>query len=88
MKIDMTKELIKAPIPKPTIHTIEMSDETLNKFNELLCRDTEMDGIPDKEPKFNKCPVCGSYFMNDMDKRFCYKCGQRIRFVESDIVPL
>ena len=87
MKIDMTKELIKAPIPKPTIHTIEMSDETLNKFNELLCRDTEMDGIFE-DSQFNKCPVCGSYFINDKDRHFCYKCGQRIRFVESDVVPL
>ena len=85
MRIDMTKELFKVPT---TIHTIEMSDETLNRFNELLCRDIEMDGIPDGESKFNKCPVCGNFFLKDESRKFCFACGQRVRFVESDVVPL
>lgn len=83
--IDMTKAL-KVVIPEPTLYTIEMSGETLENYNELILRNTKANGIPCEKSELNKCPKCGTIFMKC--NSFCMTCGQRVRFVESDIVPL
>lgn len=85
MNINMTDEL-KIVIPKPNIYTIDFSEKTLKEYNELLLKSREADGIVECNKDFNRCPVCGCHFVKGHN--YCTKCGQRVRFVESDVVPL
>lgn len=82
MKIRMNKlELIeREPL------TVELSDEAIAEYNELVARNTEAEGLADSDGKYNRCPKCGSFFPNEY--KFCYNCGQRVKFTESDVVPL
>lgn len=85
MNLDMTKEL-KVILPKKNTYLVELSDKTLEDYNELILRNTKANGIPQEEKGLNACPKCGTYFMKC--NNFCMTCGQRLMFVESDIVPL
>ncbi len=85
MKIDMTKAL-KVVVPEPAIYTIEMSEETLEKYNELVLKDKEANGIVHPSADLNKCPRCNWLFVES--NKYCPHCGQRVRFVKSDVIPL
>lgn len=84
--IKMMDEL-KVIVPMKNIYTVELSDKTLEDYNKLILKDTEAYGIPCEDKKdINKCPECGTIFMRC--NSYCMTCGQRVRFVDSDIVPL
>ena len=85
MNINMTNEL-KIVIPKPNIYTIDFSDETLKTLNDLILKNREADGIVHTSPDLNKCPACNWLFIES--NQYCPHCGQRVRFVKSDVVPL
>lgn len=85
MSIDMKKEL-KVVVPTPMTYAIVLSEETLEKYNELVLKDKEANGIVHTSPDLNKCPRCNWLFI-ESDK-YCPHCGQRVRFVKSDVVPL
>ena len=85
MNLDMTKEL-KVILPKKNTYLVELSDKTLKDYNELILKNTKANGIPCEKSELNKCPKCGTIFMKC--NSFCMTCGQRVRFVDSDIVPL
>lgn len=56
------------------------------ELNKLIDRDTIKNGIADKNRDYNKCPVCDRLF--GQWETFCPNCGQRIKFVDSDDIPL
>ena len=84
--IKMMDEL-KVIVPMKHTYTVELSDKTLEDYNELILRNTKANGIAyEDKADMNRCPKCGTLFMKC--NNFCMTCGQRVRFVESDIVPL
>ena len=83
--IKMMDEL-KVIVPMKNTYTVELSDKTLEDYNELILRNTKANGIPQEEKSLNACPKCGTIFMKC--NSFCMTCGQRLKFVETDIVPL
>lgn len=83
MKNVMDYEL--KPIEREPI-TVEFSDYAVELFNNLVEKNTERDGLLCDNKDFNKCPNCGCSFVKGHN--FCTKCGQRVKFVSSDIVPL
>ena len=64
--------------------TIELTPREVMEYNALIDRDTMKKGIPTE--KGNKCPTCGTEFTKN--ENFCPLCGQKVRFIESDIIPL
>lgn len=66
--------------------TIEMTLDEVMEFNAVVERDTEKDGVAHENVEFNGCPSCGGIFMSEM--KFCPFCGQRVRFVKYDDIPL
>lgn len=66
--------------------TIEMTLDEVTEFNALVERDTEKDGLAHEEIDYNRCPSCNSMFMSGMS--FCPFCGQRVRFVKYEDMPL
>ena len=67
--------------------TVEMTAESVTYINSLIERDEAKEGIPhDTYRNLNKCPVCGESF-GEVDS-FCERCGQRLKFNKSDIIPL
>jgi rRNA maturation endonuclease Nob1 len=65
---------------------VALSLEEAIEFNKLVDRDAAKEGIPTELRESNKCPKCGRTFgRND---QFCASCGQRVEFVDSDIIPL
>lgn len=67
--------------------TVEMTIDEAAYINELIERDKAVMGIPHEGYKtLNYCPICNSAFSST--DNFCDKCGRRVRFTDSDIVPL
>ena len=67
--------------------TVDMTAEEVTYVNELIERDTAIEGVPHEDySNLNKCPLCGETF-GGYD-RFCSRCGHRLKFVTSDVVPL
>lgn len=66
--------------------TIEMTLDEVMEFNAVVERDTEKDGVAHENVRSNGCPSCGGIFMDYM--KFCPFCGQRVRFVKYDDIPL
>lgn len=83
--IKMMDEL-KVIVPMKNTYTVELSDKTLEDYNELVLKNLEANGIPCEKSELNTCPKCGTIFMKC--NNFCMTCGQRLKFVETDIVPL
>lgn len=73
-------------IKYPKIEVV-LSKEEVDEINALLDRDKAADGIPTVVggDSCNKCPSCGSVFCK-WDK-FCSRCGQRLHYIESDVIP-
>lgn len=80
IKMSELKEIRRDPV------VVEFSDKAIEEYNELVRRDKVASGIPTDDKYLNRCPNCGREFSNGY--YFCSLCGQRLRFVESDTVPL
>lgn len=62
---------------------------TLNEaieYNTLVERDELKEGLPTEDSHICRCPKCGREFKEE--DYFCGLCGQRVKFVVSDIIPL
>lgn len=66
--------------------TITLSLKDAIEYNELVERDDVKKGIPTESRDINRCPKCGRNF--GRDSYFCGLCGQRVKFVDSDVIPL
>lgn len=64
--------------------TIDLTVEEVAELKQLLEKDTLIDGIPTDNGC--KCPRCGDALIKD--KYHCPLCGQRAKYIESDIIPL
>lgn len=64
-----------------------LSKEDVDEINTLLDRDKAVDGIPDKVGGYdcNRCPKCKTVL--SADEKFCSKCGQRVNYIKSDVIP-
>lgn len=82
MEITMNKlkEIKKEPI------VVVFSDEAVQEYNILIKRDKVMNGRPTEDVAVCRCPKCGTEFRRG--NYFCKLCGQRVKFVESDVIPL
>lgn len=69
-----------------TVMTVELTLEEALELKTILSKAVERDGIPEEDPTWNRCPTCGRSFLKGND--YCMGCGQKIRFTESDIIPL
>lgn len=66
---------------------VKFSDKAAEAYNAMMARGIPKDGIRDDDDAgFNLCPVCGRAFIKESN--YCSNCGQRVSFVESDLLPL
>lgn len=82
MKIKMEKlqKIEREPI------MVEFSDEAVEEYNDLLERNALADGLTTDDVAVCRCPRCGTPFQRNVF--FCTVCGQKVRFVNNDVVPL
>lgn len=66
--------------------TLSLTLEEAVEYNNLVDRDALKQGLPTEDDTLNRCPRCGRNF-NDT-AYFCSLCGQRIKFVVADYIPL
>ena len=66
--------------------TLNLTLEEAIEFNGLVERESVVDGMPTEDDAVNRGPKCGKEF-GKIDF-FCSLCGQRVRFVISDTIPL
>lgn len=64
--------------------TVEFTLEEAIEYNRMCDRNTMVKGIPTENG--NKCPSCGTEFVKH--EHFCPLCGQKVMYVESDVIPL
>lgn len=77
------KELLKQI--RETEVEFKFSLDRLNKLEDVLEKYWELkDGIPTEDGC--KCPVCGANLVKG--GHYCPTCGQWVKYVESDILPL
>lgn len=66
--------------------TVNLTIEEALEYNILVDRDTLKDGLATDDDNVNRCPICGKNFTKE--NYFCALCGQRVRFIVSDVIPL
>ena len=69
-----------------TKFTVEFTPEEVIEYNTLVKKNKLERGIPTADADRNECPYCGELFVKWMN--YCPNCGQYVRFVESDVIPL
>lgn len=74
---------LKATIDGLRVH-LDLTIEEVAELKQILEKDTLMDGIPTDNGC--KCPRCGDVLIKD--KYHCPLCGQRAKYIESDVIPL
>lgn len=72
----------KIKIPKITL---QLTVEEVRFLNDLIEKDTVLDGIPTDEKDINRCPRCNGR-VNRLWNH-CVWCGQAIRYNDSDYIP-
>lgn len=78
----MMEKLLKQMNTRKTIYELTLEQEI--DLKRLLEKDKLEDGNPTDYGC--ECPRCGTALVKGCN--FCYFCGQRARYIESDIVPL
>lgn len=72
-------------IKKPDVN-ITLTNDEVDYINSLIRRDKIVKGIQIENSSRNECPICGYRCINHLNL-FCEKCGQRIEYIDSDIIP-
>lgn len=77
------RDSLKAIIDGVRIH-LDLTIEEVIYLKDLLKKDVIVDGIPSEEGCV--CPECHTALIKG--KYHCPLCGQRVRYIESDNIPL
>lgn len=78
----MMEKLLKQMNTRKVVYELTLEQE--GDLKRLLEKDKLEDGKPTDYGC--ECPRCGTALIKGCN--FCYFCGQRARYIESDIIPL